>query len=1155
MSNPSNLYAEKIFSEHPIALWALDDKNDYISLISESQRNFFNPSFWTVSSNATASQQSVSSEPFVESSTTRVTAVGPSTEVVLTSTNIKRFVDLDSYQKTFSIGLYLYDITGSITSISVGYQYGTGPTQVLKSFETSAPNKWVFASETFPFESLVSSSENIKLVIKINYLILPATTNYEFLLNGLTFGQWSENFSSKSLGTSLVNIPSNIAVTATKGLEARAYGLQDLSGYYLSDGTKMLAKNSGVPLVFGASSTTTLLPLDNFPSLIVPGCGFLNKSGQYKTQTVEMWMRINSDTFMSKRIFGPIASTDGLYVDGPFLTLKIGDSSSSHFVGEWFRPMLIHIRIIDGSASLLVNGDEVLTMSFSTPDLNLPDLQDANGKSQDWLGFYSYGDISPIEIDCVAIYAYAVPAVVAKRRFAYGQAVEFPEKINSAYNGTSVFVDYSFANYANNYTYPEIGNWSQGIANNLVVSDHSLSTPDYPEVTPIFNNKTAQQFYYDQFTVYIPEDPPGIRLRPNSSWNSTNGYLFYPNINFLKDGLKAIYGIFELNSQATTDQVLFEVVDSLNGDYLSIVANSGSVIYKVKLGSLPVETLVSESSRYVLGQGFIVGFNINSFVSNFGSLALFFGNLDRLELYVGGKKSFTNTFLGEIFGFSFCNANAAYQIKELFAINGLVDPDYTLEDLTTKGEQGFKASYELNHPISYSYSVGSSWQDYIPLSYFAKNVTDINGDQYYDLDFIQFNLGYPKNQYFKYVGGKTYYDTSDAILKTYITFQTLQSGANAPIESFINTQPLSEFNVINPGDEWINTKYEILDNTIIYIPKNIDFNNVAIVTHMTFNVTDSSARKVIVKNLQYSSQSFNEVTPTEVGTRFGKKVYPYKSSGLYYNYKNPSPFLIYKGNTPYLYLTKKSGLRVIEDGSNEKSGLSIPINENLTTDYKIIATQFSMFYDKASFAETPTPIFEIESKDLYLKFYLRSSQVDGFQAQVFAVNAKTGQEVKDIVYYINGNVSLKPTVNLNEWLMLGISFPTPLSFRSYLGAIRITGPVLINNISYYESTNLQEIQSSVNRPWSQVLAQNESTNYIWNFWNENFIWGDVLVLSTTSAFGVDASNIYQTYTGTNKIIIDDTRIDLDLTNSLVLQDYQYIVYQDIALQSRTLNAV
>ena len=45
MSNPSNLYAEKVFAEHPTGLWALDDRADYISLLSESQRNLSN---WTI---------------------------------------------------------------------------------------------------------------------------------------------------------------------------------------------------------------------------------------------------------------------------------------------------------------------------------------------------------------------------------------------------------------------------------------------------------------------------------------------------------------------------------------------------------------------------------------------------------------------------------------------------------------------------------------------------------------------------------------------------------------------------------------------------------------------------------------------------------------------------------------------------------------------------------------------------------------------------------------------------------------------------------------------------------------------------------------------------------------------------------------------------
>ena len=71
MSNPSNLYAEKIYAEHPIALWSLDDKADYISLIDESDRNI---TLWTIT-NATSSVHSLSDEPFPDSQTTKITGI------------------------------------------------------------------------------------------------------------------------------------------------------------------------------------------------------------------------------------------------------------------------------------------------------------------------------------------------------------------------------------------------------------------------------------------------------------------------------------------------------------------------------------------------------------------------------------------------------------------------------------------------------------------------------------------------------------------------------------------------------------------------------------------------------------------------------------------------------------------------------------------------------------------------------------------------------------------------------------------------------------------------------------------------------------------------------------------------------------------------
>jgi len=100
-----------------------------------------------------------------------------------------------------------------------------------------------------------------------------------------------------------------------------------------------------------------------------------------------MWMRINSDSSTKKRICGPIKSNDGIYVDGPFITLKIGKNYSSHYVGEWTRPMLIHIRITNNSASLLINGEQVISLNFITDGLSFPEKYDEDGKDQDWIGF------------------------------------------------------------------------------------------------------------------------------------------------------------------------------------------------------------------------------------------------------------------------------------------------------------------------------------------------------------------------------------------------------------------------------------------------------------------------------------------------------------------------------------------------------------------------------------------------------------------------------------------------------------------------------------------------------------------------------------------------------------------------------------------------
>jgi hypothetical protein len=329
------LYAEKVFAEHPLGLWALDEKLDYLSLIQEAQRDV--EDLWTVTGGTAFSGAGVVGEPFTDSPTTIIKGsvpVGDTNEIVCISPNLASFATFDEQYGNFCIGSYIYIDSIYAQSISIGYEY-TDPTsllvyQELKTFEVNVFDSWIFVSETF---DTPDETTNFRAVIKINTLDGGSTTDdYIFHINGVTAGQWSEEFNTSSLGVQTIEVPSSISLYGgMQGVESFNYGIQDTPGYYLS-ALGLLARNTSLPLVFGASNLTKL-NVSSGASLIVPGKGFLNNKGKYNNYTVEFWARINSDSSLDKRIFGPISSTDGLYINGGFLTLSIGNNFASHFVG------------------------------------------------------------------------------------------------------------------------------------------------------------------------------------------------------------------------------------------------------------------------------------------------------------------------------------------------------------------------------------------------------------------------------------------------------------------------------------------------------------------------------------------------------------------------------------------------------------------------------------------------------------------------------------------------------------------------------------------------------------------------------------------------------------------------------------------------------
>jgi hypothetical protein len=676
-STLSNLYVERASSEHPLALWMLNEQVDYVSQITEAQRQLEVFANWDIV-NAEAVTESSNSlnVPFRDSATTRIIGIEPPTSTIDIAIRSKFVISNNfvSELSNFNIGFYVFLETSLANTISFGYQYtdvATSQTiEVLsvKDVRPSYQSSWQFFANTFDLPPAPSVAQNVKLIIKVNVSEGGSAGSYDFLINGLSIGQWSEEFNQISFGVTPNPLPSNIALPSQlKSLPAFPYGASGDNAYYLSQGFQLFAKNFGVPLVFGSSNVTKITPNvysnTNYPSLIFPGYGFLNERGRYNDYTVEMWVRINSESLQPRKIFGPISSSDGLYVDGAFLSLKVGSSVASHFVGDWLRPMLIHIKIIKDSAILILNGEQVAALDINQQTISLAQEFNQSKQSQDWLGFYSYEDVSPISIDNFSIYSYPIPTEVTKKRWVWGQAVASPEQTNSSINSVTAFNDYAFANYAANYNYPDFANWKQGFFSNVNAESKVLSLPDYQ--LPDFNlgARSTVELFQD-----IKDIAPNlldlddvakrkyITLFPDSSWDVDSDHLYFKSFAVLSEPAQTIYGVFKTDG-TEQNKVLLKITNKISSDSLSIILNQTTITYSASISGLSNTIKTKTISP---NKKFAVGIDIKKLSkSQDARISKFFTDQSALDLYVGGDGF--RKFRGKIYKVGF---DAAYNSKK-----------------------------------------------------------------------------------------------------------------------------------------------------------------------------------------------------------------------------------------------------------------------------------------------------------------------------------------------------------------------------------------------------------------------------------------------------------------------------------------------------------
>ncbi|MEY3312107.1 MAG: hypothetical protein RL348_1450, partial [Bacteroidota bacterium] len=354
-----NSYASNVYSEHSLATWPLDDDVSFISLITADQRKFTN---WTLS-NCTASNNPSPlpdiGSPFNSNIYSAIIGNVPSVDgqiIEAISPGIFSFNQLSQYMQTFSLNMYLYQDSVHVEWYEIGFRYydnfEENDVDIVQKIIAPENKGWI--NFNFTFDVPEFDSDLCYLIIRSSVVTGGAPGDYNFIVNGLSVGQWSENTSSKSLGVHPVSLPESCNIDL-KGVESEQYGVLSENAYYIVDeDNSLLAKNEGIPMVFGSQNVTKIYsPSDNFsPSFIFPGKGMLSEYGRYLEYTLEFWLKIDPRTKNERRILGPIDSDYGLYVSEGFLSLLIENKIISHNVSNWYRPMLIHIVFKNDSVLL-----------------------------------------------------------------------------------------------------------------------------------------------------------------------------------------------------------------------------------------------------------------------------------------------------------------------------------------------------------------------------------------------------------------------------------------------------------------------------------------------------------------------------------------------------------------------------------------------------------------------------------------------------------------------------------------------------------------------------------------------------------------------------------------------------------------------------------
>jgi hypothetical protein len=107
----SNLYASRIYSEHPVALWAMDEPNYFVSLISQGEKQITESNWDFDNAVSSASAFTLSGYPFEDLNVNKIylgTASATPLNFKVSLSSSVSYLDLDPNKGSVCVSNYIY---------------------------------------------------------------------------------------------------------------------------------------------------------------------------------------------------------------------------------------------------------------------------------------------------------------------------------------------------------------------------------------------------------------------------------------------------------------------------------------------------------------------------------------------------------------------------------------------------------------------------------------------------------------------------------------------------------------------------------------------------------------------------------------------------------------------------------------------------------------------------------------------------------------------------------------------------------------------------------------------------------------------------------------------------------------------------------------